>query len=239
MLYGLGRQSGIIERRIFSGRRVNHNVILLEANKSFAPSAIGWTLLSLIAANHAAEKPSAYRAPRLPDGHVDLQGMWRNSNLTPLERPADFSQLAISAADAKRLKEQYLSPSGSQNQPDDPDQRPDLLHSPLDWRNTSAALDEENVRVRLPRGQLFDAGCAGSHACAGRERINGGSAGHRQVMERRILASLRTGRADLGASPFRHRRIPAAMPHGSFSHGLWRRADGVATCALILNGQSV
>lgn len=33
---------------------------------------------------------------------------------------------------------------------------------PLDRRNTSAALDEEAVRVRLPRGQLFHAGHARS-----------------------------------------------------------------------------
>ena len=85
------------------------------------PKTICWVLLALCATAHAAEKPGAYHPPRLPDGHVDMQSMWRNSNLTPLERPPEFTQLAISAADAKRLKDQYLNPSGSQNQPDDPD----------------------------------------------------------------------------------------------------------------------
>jgi hypothetical protein len=89
--------------------------------KFFVPSAICWTLVSLLPASQAAEKASAYRAPRQPDGHVDMQGMWKNSNLTPLERPPGFTQLAITAADAKQIKEQYLNPSGSQNQPDDPD----------------------------------------------------------------------------------------------------------------------
>jgi hypothetical protein len=84
-------------------------------------SSICWALLVLLATAHAAEKPKSYRPPRMPDGHVDMQGTWKNSNLTPLERPLEFTQLAIDAADARRLQQQYLNPSGSQNQPDDPD----------------------------------------------------------------------------------------------------------------------
>jgi hypothetical protein len=84
------------------------------------PSAIYWVLLALCATVHAAEKPKTYRAPRLPDGHVDMQGIWKNSNLTPLERPADFTTLAITAADAVKLKAQYLQGTGGPNQPDDP-----------------------------------------------------------------------------------------------------------------------
>jgi len=85
------------------------------------PGSLCWTLLLLLATAHAAERPKTYQPPRLPDGHVDMQGIWRNSNLTPLERPTEFTQLAITPADAKRLKEQYLNASSSQNQPDDPD----------------------------------------------------------------------------------------------------------------------
>jgi hypothetical protein len=74
----------------------------------FALSAIG----------HAAEKPTPYRAPRLPDGHADMQGIWNNSNLTPLERPSEFTQLTITAADAKRLEAKYYL--GPPNEADDP-----------------------------------------------------------------------------------------------------------------------
>lgn len=83
------------------------------------PSSICWALL-LIATAHSADKPKTYHPPRLPDGHVDMQGMWKNSNLTPLERRPEFAQLVITAADAKRLEDQYFS--HSQNQADDPDQ---------------------------------------------------------------------------------------------------------------------
>jgi hypothetical protein len=49
-----------------------------------------------------------------------MQGIWKNSNLTPLERPPEFTNLVISAADAAKLKSQYLLPAGGPNQPDDP-----------------------------------------------------------------------------------------------------------------------
>jgi hypothetical protein len=61
------------------------------------PKTIYWVLLALCTTVHAAE-PKTYRAPRLPDGHADMEGIWKNSNLTPLERPPEFTQLVITAA---------------------------------------------------------------------------------------------------------------------------------------------
>ena len=74
----------------------------------------------LCAAVHAAHEPKTYRAPRFPDGHADMQGIWKDSNLTPLERPPEFTNLVISAADAARLQSRYLLPAGGPDQPDDP-----------------------------------------------------------------------------------------------------------------------
>ncbi len=45
-----------------------------------------------------AAEPTAAKswiAPRTPDGHPDLQGVWTNSTLTPLERPAQFAGKAV------------------------------------------------------------------------------------------------------------------------------------------------
>jgi hypothetical protein len=88
--------------------------------KFLIPNTVYWVLLTLCATAHAAEKPKTYRAPRLPDGHVDMQGIWKNSNLTPLERPQEFTQLTITAADAKRLEALYYLGIGGPNQPNDP-----------------------------------------------------------------------------------------------------------------------
>ena len=88
--------------------------------KRLVPKTICWALLAFFGTAHAAEKPRAYRPPRLPDGHVDMQGIWNNSNLTPLERPEGFTQLTITAADSKKLEAQYYLGPGGPNQPDDP-----------------------------------------------------------------------------------------------------------------------
>jgi hypothetical protein len=74
------------------------------------PGTIYLGLLALCATAHAAEKPKTYRAPRLPDGHADIEGIWKNSNLTPLGRPEGITQLAITVTDAARLRAQYLAP---------------------------------------------------------------------------------------------------------------------------------
>jgi hypothetical protein len=41
------------------------------------------------------------KIPRAPDGHPDLQGIWTNATLTPMERPAAFAgKLTVSDAEA-------------------------------------------------------------------------------------------------------------------------------------------
>jgi len=38
----------------------------------------------------SGKTPSSWSVPRMPDGHPDLQGVWANNNMTPLERPKQF-----------------------------------------------------------------------------------------------------------------------------------------------------
>ena len=60
------------------------------------------------AAAQSPSKASAWTAPRTPDGHPDLQGVWTNATLTPFERPAElagkeFFTKEEAAAFAKKL----------------------------------------------------------------------------------------------------------------------------------------
>jgi|HubBroStandDraft_2_1064218.scaffolds.fasta_scaffold53908_3 hypothetical protein len=100
-------------------------------------------LLALSALGHTAENLTPYRAPSLPDGHADMQGIWKNSNLTPLERPPGITQWTITEADAAKLKAQYLDGTGGPNQPDDPGRA-------LEDRNI------EPIRGELRSSQIID-----------------------------------------------------------------------------------
>jgi hypothetical protein len=73
-------------------------------------------LLVAAAAAHAAE----YRAPRLPDGQVDLQGVWSHKNITPLERPAELKSFIISREEAAQLQARILAKSEDLSRPAEP-----------------------------------------------------------------------------------------------------------------------
>jgi hypothetical protein len=57
-------------------------------------------------------KPSAWSVPRMSDGHPDLQGVWANNTMTPLERPAQFGLRATMTdaelADLKKRAKQLM-----------------------------------------------------------------------------------------------------------------------------------
>ena len=56
-------------------------------------------------ATSLAAQPS--RIPKTPDGHPDLQGVWTNATITPLERPKAFaSKPTLSDAEAVEYEKQ-------------------------------------------------------------------------------------------------------------------------------------
>ena len=59
----------------------------------------------------SAGEENSYIAPRTANGVPDLQGMWTNNTITPFSRPAEFSELAISAEQARALEMQVAAGS--------------------------------------------------------------------------------------------------------------------------------
>ena len=49
-----------------------------------------------------AQQKSA--VPRTPDGKPDLQGIWSNATITPLERPENVTNLVLSEEEAARME---------------------------------------------------------------------------------------------------------------------------------------
>jgi len=61
-------------------------------------------------ATPASKRAPAKGIPRTPDGHPDLQGVWTNATLTPMERPASFAgKTSVTDAEAKAYEQSDLS----------------------------------------------------------------------------------------------------------------------------------
>src|SRR5215469_1419777 len=60
-----------------------------------------------------AQSPAKpWTAPRTPDGQPDLQGVWTNSTLTPVERSAEFaSKPTLTDAEAVAYEKRFLEQS--------------------------------------------------------------------------------------------------------------------------------
>src|SRR5262245_31957347 len=57
-------------------------------NNVMTRRVLTFTVLTWFAALNAVGQ--GWKTPRTPDGQPDLQGIWTNATLTPLQRPADL-----------------------------------------------------------------------------------------------------------------------------------------------------
>jgi hypothetical protein len=76
----------------------------------------GLLAVGLAAGTVAAQSGGAYKAPRTPDGHADLQGVWSNNSVTPMTRPTQWKDKDhLTDAELNELKglvNQYVSQGG-------------------------------------------------------------------------------------------------------------------------------
>lgn len=68
---------------------------------------------SVVPAWAAAYRPAAYKPARTSDGHVEFEGIWKNPNLTPLERPTKEPHAILTTAQTAELTREYFNAAGT------------------------------------------------------------------------------------------------------------------------------
>src|SRR5262249_31625837 len=85
------RRAQVVPRLVRHGRAVRR--------KEVDGGSMWKSIVLCLSLSGLAAYPQAI--PRMPDGHPDLQGIWTNANITPLERPAQLAGKAtVSDAEA-------------------------------------------------------------------------------------------------------------------------------------------
>lgn len=75
-----------------------------------------------------------YSPPRLPSGKPDLQGLWSNALVTPLERPADLADKAFLTEDeAREYQAKRVEALNRDSRPDDPEADILLAYNDFWW----------------------------------------------------------------------------------------------------------
>jgi hypothetical protein len=92
----------------------------------------GMSRIAAVAAAVCAGQAFAgdYRAPRLPDGSPDLQGVWTNATATPVERSPELGdRRAFTAEEAAAISKTALAAVAADAAPSDPDQKIEAIES--------------------------------------------------------------------------------------------------------------
>src|SRR5258705_9467438 len=104
--------------------------------------------LAILTALPAAEKN--WTSPRTPDGQPDLQGIWSNTTITPLERPKDVTKEFYTREEALEAAKRVAAQEEEQTEPGTvADVHYDFTQFGLDRSQAAMAL---NLRTSL----IFD-----------------------------------------------------------------------------------
>jgi hypothetical protein len=123
------------------------------------------TILALLGATHAMA--GNYRAPRMPDGTPDMQGIWTNATATPMERSTVLgTRRAFTDAEAAAIQKAAMDAVAADAAPSDPNEKieagalPPVGNYNLFWtdRGMSVAVIDGEKRTSMivdpPNGRI-------------------------------------------------------------------------------------
>jgi hypothetical protein len=100
---GLNQQSPINNQKRFNDQRSAKSKISSNMRARVVTSAVIVAALAAVLSGQVGNK--SWSVPRTPDGHPDMQGVWANNGMTPLERPAVWGHRAtMTDAELANLK---------------------------------------------------------------------------------------------------------------------------------------
>src|SRR5690606_23894845 len=120
---------------------------------------VGAALLAAAApALHAQSSAGErYTPPRTPHGQPDLQGIWSNAVITPLERPRDLADREfLTEEEVAEYEQRRLQTTNRDRREDDPDADVRLAYNDFWWdsgtnvvatRRTSLIVDPPDGRI--------------------------------------------------------------------------------------------
>jgi hypothetical protein len=103
----------------------------------------------------AAVERGSYRPPRLDDGHPNFEGVWVNTNATPLVRPPGYTELFISETEARELDARRIARDEDRTTPTEPTEWTDARYIERVSGTLRSSIVIEPADGQIPGNEAF------------------------------------------------------------------------------------